>query len=334
MTRSTSEQALPDDFERVPCLHCGGGAWTVAHIGRDHSGTSPSGTTYQIVRCNACGLHYTNPRPRAAALGRFYPPDYAPHSSGAESGDGAVCALVHRVAFGAPSVRPGGVGRIAAALVTTVRRPESLGFGVPWRGQGRLLDFGCGGGRFLRRMNGLGWNVTGVDVSDAAVSAVRSAGLRALQGTLPHAELAPGSFDVVTMRHALEHVPDPRSVLKAARQLLAPGGALVIQVPNYASWDVDYFGDAATVLDLPRHLTHFTPPTLLAMLAREGFRASSAAQAGRAGWLRKAAKRAKENGGWNGSFALGLPGAFRVAAAICRRRGRGNEIIVTAGPSK
>lgn len=138
---------------------------------------------------------------------------------------------------------------------------------------GRLLDFGCGAGAFLVRAQAQGWDVTGLDTSPAAVDGARQAqGLRALVGTLPHADLEPGSFDLVTMRHSLEHVHDPLGTLREARRLLAPGGRLFVSVPNIDSLPFRWFRHAWVGLDLPRHLTHFAPWTLQQMLRRAGFR--------------------------------------------------------------
>ena len=102
-------------------------------------------------------------------------------------------------------------------------------------------------------------------------------------------------------------------------------------MPNFAGWDVDYFGDAAIALDLPIHLTHFTPGTLRAMLEREGFRPVSVATPARPNWIRKAAKRGERGP------KRGLTRALAVSAALCRvvaklneSRGRGNEIIAVA----
>lgn len=285
----------------------------------------------QVVRCGGCGLHYTNPRPRIDGLGRYYDTGYAPHRSERESDElTGVKGLVLREAFGAPSVRPGRAAGALARTVSLIKRPESFGFGVTYHGQGRLLDFGCGAGKFLRRMHALGWDVCGLDFSDAAVARVRASGLKAFQGTLPHPELPAGSFDVVAMRHSLEHVPDPLPVLRAARDLLAPGGRLLVQVPNYASWEVDYFGDASPRLDIPRHLTHFTPATLSAMLQRAGYREPRVEQVCRSNWLRKAAVQAERGPErrFAGLFRSSM--ACRIAARLCQARGRGNEIIATA----
>ena len=232
--------------------------------------------------------------------------------------------------FGAPSARPVGAARAVSQTVSLIKRPESFGFGVPYRGSGRLLDFGCGAGKFLRRMRVLGWDVTGVDFSEAAVNAVRTSGLKAFQGTLPHPELSERSFDVVTMRHSLEHVPDPLPILRAARELLARGGRLVDQVPNYASWEVDYFGDASPRLDIPRHMTHFTLSTLAAMLGRAGFAKVDVKQMCRSNWIRKAALLSERGPQRRMARVFRNSFACRVAAKLCQARGRGNEIIATA----
>src|SRR4051812_11003741 len=145
---------LPPGFEIVSCPGCGSDRHTTA-----------LDVQCTIVRCDDCGLHYTNPRPWESELGNYYPADYMPYRGGDEKdGDAgsrrSLAGLVMRDAFGAPAVRPSLAGRAAARVLTMFRRAENFGFGVPYRGRGRLLDFGCGGGKFLRRMHALGWDVT------------------------------------------------------------------------------------------------------------------------------------------------------------------------------
>src|SRR5438477_4588713 len=176
-------------------------------------------------------------------------------------------------------------------------------------------------------MAALGWEVMGIGFSESAVRAVRESGLRAIQGSLPHAELSERSFDVITMRQALEHLPDPREVLTATRELLDDGGLLVIQVPNFASWEIEYFGDAALTLDLPRHLLHLTPETLRGLLERCGLEVKSLRQHCRASWLRKSLKQIERRGERRSSDALLK---FKVGCQIAARRaesaGLGNEL--------
>ncbi len=320
-------QVAPEGFEVIDCPGCGGKLSAVARQGRDWILNEP--ITLTIVQCESCGLNYLNPRPRMDTIARYYTTAYPPYLSRGEEAREmrGLKGLALREAFGAPDKRPTGKQQTLARAVLKIKRGESFGFGVPWHGQGRLLDFGCGGGKFIRRMHAVGWDVTGIDFSDTAVRAVRDAGLKALQGTLPHADLSPGSFDVITMRHSLEHVPTPPAVLKAARDLLAPGGRLLIQVPNFAGWDVDYFGDAAIALDLPIHLTHFTPGTLRAMLERESFHVISVHTPARANWIRKAALRAERGPRRAMAWALRSGAVCRFVAKVSGMRGRGNEII-------
>ena len=113
--------------------------------------------------------------------------------------------------------------------------------------------------QLCRRMAELGWRVSGLDVSPLVAQSIRDElGLEIHLGTLPHPDLSPGSFDVVTMWQSLEHVHEPLAVLRAAYELLSPGGRIVVAVPNYESFAAKWFGEHWFGLDLPRHLTHFT----------------------------------------------------------------------------
>jgi 2-polyprenyl-3-methyl-5-hydroxy-6-metoxy-1,4-benzoquinol methylase len=135
--------------------------------------------------------------------------------------------------------------------------------------------------------------VTGIDLSARAVERARAAtGLRILAGSLPHADLDPNTFDVITMWHSLEHVPDPKHVLEAARKLLTWDGKLVVAVPNIDSLAFRTFGSHWYGLDLPRHLTHFTPWTLRLLLERSGFRVHSIRMERQSAWLRHSARYA------------------------------------------
>jgi SAM-dependent methyltransferase len=217
-----------------------------------------------VVQCPDCGLCFTNPRPSPASIGQFYPDVYRPHRT--------------------PSLqrRPWWRGR---------KERQSL----PLHGHGRLLDFGCGGGSYLQRLHAQGWQVTGVDVCLSAVQSICSSlGLRAVHGTLPHPEFGPASFDVITMWHSLEHVHDPLTVLRESHRVLAPGGRLLVAVPNIDSLPFRWFGPAWYALDLPRHLTHFTPRTLELILRKAGFRVGQVRMVRHSDWLRSSARLASQ----------------------------------------
>jgi 2-polyprenyl-3-methyl-5-hydroxy-6-metoxy-1,4-benzoquinol methylase len=177
-----------------------------------------------------------------------------------------------------------------------------------------------------------GWQVTGLDSCARTVEQVREVhGLPALVGTLPHADLQPGSFDVITMWHSLEHVHRPLDVLRAAFELLVPGGKLIVATPNLASVPYRVFRQNWFGLDLPRHLTHFTPATLGAIITAAGFRAEPVRQLRHSDWLRSSARRA-ERAGQAGPLtaALRWKPTARLAAWLCYAVGGADCITCVA----
>jgi SAM-dependent methyltransferase len=289
---------VPVDLESVDCLLCGGGDHETVLI--THDSLTRIGGNFRVVRCRDCQLAFTNPRPTDRDRGLFYPADYAPHLE-PESGRSQIAswrrtleyaALRHR--HGYPSRSPDGLTALKAAAARAVfRRRRDRQHWIPFRSPGRLLDFGCGADDFLALMRDYGWQVEGVDLFPQVVDTLRrKAGIRAHVGSLPHPEIHPQSLDAITMRHSLEHVPFPKTVLNAAADALRTGGIVVIGVPNLACWAFKHFQQNWTGLALPRHLTHFTPPTLCRMVEAAGFHVLSIEQVGRDGRIRKSARTA------------------------------------------
>lgn len=235
-------------------------------------GEGDIGKRFLVVRCQHCDTTYTNPRPGPLTLGRFYPPDYKPHRR------------PNKLAYSKPAPR---------LLARILGRSNERKGVLPWPAPGRLLDFGCGSGSYLQRMAAQGWEVTGLDVAVGPVHRIQSElGLRALVGDLPHPDLHPGSFDVVTMWHSLEHVQEPLTTLREAYRLLVPGGKLIVACPNIDSWSFRRFGTNWFGLDVPRHLTHFTPTTLQLMLQTAGFRTTMLKSIRHSVWLKHSARLA------------------------------------------
>jgi 2-polyprenyl-3-methyl-5-hydroxy-6-metoxy-1,4-benzoquinol methylase len=296
------------EWEETTCLLCGRDAAELLTEGADPIPAEGPGLRFAVARCRHCGLSYTNPRPTPAGIARFYPTGYGPHTTREKHRNRLPSRFWSRV-FGRPC-------------------PERRGV-LPWPEPGRLLDFGCGGGSYLRRMARRGWQVTGLDVAADVVNRLRDEpNLAAVAGTLPHPEFVPCSFDVVTMWQALEHVHRPLSVLHAAYELLVPGGKLVVAVPNFDSLPAGWFGEHWFGLDLPRHLTHFTPATLGAMLQTAGFRVVSVRGLVHADWLRSSATRAARAGvGGLAAQLLCWKPAARLAAWACYVLGRAECLV-------
>jgi SAM-dependent methyltransferase len=150
------------------------------------------------------------------------------------------------------------------------RRARRLAAGLPPRA--RVLDIGCGDGRLLAALAALGHEGVGTErASDHPRAGAARSGLEIRDGDLTDGSLAGARFDLCIYWHVLEHLHDPRASLLEAWRLIKPGGRLVVAVPNLESIQAGWAGSAWFHLDLPRHLFHFTPSSLAALLARAGF---------------------------------------------------------------
>jgi 2-polyprenyl-3-methyl-5-hydroxy-6-metoxy-1,4-benzoquinol methylase len=265
------------DMETVDCPLCGGADWMPVAAAEDPDAAPPR-PVYSVVRCRACGLCITNPRPSAEEIGRFYAVDYQPH----------------RIA---PTRTNGNGFDVFLARLRSHIRPNYERGDFPAIGQKRLLDFGCGGGAFLLQMKERGWDAAGLDFSADTVKRLRGElGLNVLAGTLPHPELQPESFDLITFWHSLEHVHRPLEVLNEAQRLLAPGGWILAAVPNVESLSFRWLGADWFGLDVPRHVTHFSPATMRKTLEKAGFRVLKKQNIRHSQWLRNSLERARQNG--------------------------------------
>ncbi|MGA9752799.1 MAG: class I SAM-dependent methyltransferase [Acidobacteriota bacterium] len=138
-------------------------------------------------------------------------------------------------------------------------------------GPGRVLDVGSGRGLILRRLRSLGWDCYGTELSADLAQLLRESGVEVFTGPLEEWGLPESSFDVILLWHSLEHQFEPAQVLAEVRRLLKPGGRLLLEVPNFGSRQAAVGGSRWFHLDVPRHLLHFSRPTLAALLGGQGF---------------------------------------------------------------
>jgi SAM-dependent methyltransferase len=168
-----------------------------------------------------------------------------------------------------------------------------------------------------------GWRAMGIERNEAAAAQARQVpGIEVVSTgieTLPH----DAKFEIIVVFHALEHMSEPASTLRACAQRLTTNGRLIINVPNFASWQARFFGPTWMHLDVPRHVVHFTPATLVAALRRAGLEldamSSISWEHDPYGWIESAVSRLTGRANTITRYLMGLDrfdGAVALAAGL------------------
>lgn len=197
---------------------------------------------YELVRCSSCSLVWLRDAPTPEQMPYHYGADY--HRVVETSGDSD---LEKR-------------WRIPRASVLSLAK------------RGDLLDVGCSSGAFLQTLKGEGWRLNGIEISpEEARKAEQRTGARVFVGDILDAPFAPGSFDVITGLHVLEHVDHLDEAVRRLREWLKPGGLLYLNIPNIEALEARIFGSYWFGLEMPRHLSHFSPQSLRRLFLSRGF---------------------------------------------------------------
>lgn len=196
---------------------------------------------FQIYECLKCGLLFTEPRPEKSVIGKYYKSDeYYSHQ---ENKTGFIPKLYESV--------------------KSVNLKKKYKMATEGIAKGRVLDIGCGVGDFLHTMEQNGWDAVGIEPSEDAKAIAKKRIKAQIFDTEAQETLPDNSFDLITMWHVLEHVDDLHWQLKQLEHLIKPNGRVVIAVPNYKSYDGDFYKEKWAAYDVPRHLNHFNQETLV-----------------------------------------------------------------------
>jgi len=240
----------------TPCPACGGASFAPFCAVPDRLRRLPE-PVWTIERCAGCGYGRTVPVPAEEEIAAFYPEGYLGDTPGALE------------AFLA--------GRLQRTRSWRAESEKAWFLGQFVR-RGRVLDVGCGDGRFLWALDPASWERFGLDIAEPVMARVRDRipSIRLLSGDIRDAPLSASSFDAVTFWHSLEHLPDPAAALARAAALLRPGGWIVVSLPNIDSIQAALFrGCWYPMDDVPRHLHHFSRRALDLMMDKAGFRVES-----------------------------------------------------------
>lgn len=136
-----------------------------------------------------------------------------------------------------------------------------------------ILDIGCGTGDFLEACSNNQWKVTGVEPNANARKTAVNKTEHSIHSNIEELLIDnTKQYDVITMWHVLEHVPNLSEYIVSLKKLLSPKGTLIIAVPNYKSYDANYYGKFWAAYDVPRHLWHFSQKSIQLIFGESDFK--------------------------------------------------------------
>lgn len=195
---------------------------------------SVSGESFSLLLNEEYQILKTHPQPTLDKLGSYYEfEDYISHTDGKRTLFEKMYHFIKRKAI-----------RDKVKLINSYQPVK-----------GRILDIGAGTGDFLLECKNQNWEILGIEPNDKAKGIALGKGIK-FGDTIE--KLESNSFDVITMWHVLEHVPDVEHQVAELKRLLKPSGTIIIAVPNFKSYDAKYYKEFWAAYDVPRHLWHFS----------------------------------------------------------------------------
>lgn len=215
---------------------------------KDHS---VSGEEFDLIYSQHQDILETLPQPKAEKLSEYYESeDYISHTDTRRNLLEQVYHIIRKRAL-----------KKKLNLINSFQNEEQ-----------NLLDVGCGTGDFLKTAQENNWNVLGIEPNPDARTIANTKTNNSVYDSVKLDRFESNSFDVITLWHVLEHLPNLEEHLQIFNRLLKPNGHLVIAVPNYKSYDAKYYKSFWAAYDVPRHLWHFSQTGMKRLVQAFGFK--------------------------------------------------------------
>jgi 2-polyprenyl-3-methyl-5-hydroxy-6-metoxy-1,4-benzoquinol methylase len=211
-----------------------------------------SGELFTIAECRSCTFRFTQDVPDENTIGPYYKSeDYISHTNTAK---GFINRLYHAV---------------RKKTIAGKRKLVERSTGIK---AGKMLDVGSGIGSFVNEMKQQGWEAMGLEPDADARKVAKDLYNLELADTGQFYQLPVNYFDAVTLWHVLEHVHDLSKYIQQLKALLKEKGKLFIAVPNYTATDAAVYKEYWAAYDVPRHLYHFSPRSMQALMEKNGLK--------------------------------------------------------------
>lgn len=222
---------------------------------KDHS---VSGETFELIYNSKWDSLETSPQPKAEKLSAYYKSeDYVSHT---DSKRNLLEYVYHQVRKRALKRKLKLINSFQSKDVHDLKTQEK-----------NLLDLGCGTGDFLEIAKQNGWQITGIEPNPEARKRANTKTGNFVFANEQLSMLESHTFDVITLWHVLEHLRNPEEQIKQLKHLLKPNGRLVVAVPNYKSYDANYYKTYWAAYDVPRHFWHFSKNGIRQLFLKEHF---------------------------------------------------------------
>jgi 2-polyprenyl-3-methyl-5-hydroxy-6-metoxy-1,4-benzoquinol methylase len=209
---------------------------------KDHS---VSQEIFDLYYDESLDMLITHPQPDSDNLGKYYESDdYISHTDGKRSMFEKLYHFIKNIAL-----------KNKLNLINSYSESK-----------GSLLDIGAGTGDFLFVAKQNGWQTIGVEPSQKAKLIAQKKVVDFVNTT---SDLENHSFDVITMWHVLEHVPDIQNQIIELKRLLKPNGILLVAVPNFKSYDAKHYGKFWAAFDVPIHFWHFSKTAIKLLFEKQ-----------------------------------------------------------------
>ncbi len=214
--------------------------------------------TFSIFIDTESELLVTTPRPQDQELGKYYESeDYISHSNSKKSFLDKVYQIVRNYTI-----------KQKVKLISSFDETDKL-----------ILDIGTGTGDFLALCKQNGWIINGVEPNEKAkkITEAKLQSNNCIYSSIENLKLETqnfklGTYDVITMWHVLEHVPNLTEYVSNLKRLLKPNGTLIIAVPNFKSFDAFHYKEYWAGYDVPRHLWHFSKTAIQKLFQQENMK--------------------------------------------------------------
>lgn len=218
------------------CANCENSKFDLFIKSKDYS---VSGELFQIVKCEKCDFFFTNPRPKDKSLDKYYlSENYMSHTNSKKGLFENLYQIVRKYSI-----------KKKYKLISSIIK------------NGEILDIGCGTGEFLNKCKSKKWKTKGIEPSDIARKKAQENYNLDIKKSTDLSKIN-NQFDIITMWHVLEHVPNLNESINQFHQILKKNGKIIVAVPNLESYDCSYYKKYWAGYDLPIHLYHFSKKSI------------------------------------------------------------------------